>query len=96
MKTDVKEDEINLFDLPLLGAGNFRLLILGPPSVLKAMMRPPAVLAALGSGFAWLLWVFLRQGWKHAAFDPQAAEEQARPRTFFGFKGRPLQPWAPR
>ena len=85
MKTDAQEGEINLLDLLLVGAGNLRLLILGPPTVLEAMMRPPAVLAALGSGFAWLLWVFLRQGWKHAAFDPQAAEEQARPRTFFGF-----------
>lgn len=47
-----------------------------------------AVLAALGGGFALLLWVFMRQAWKSAAQDPQAAEKQARLRAAMGFKGR--------
>lgn len=46
-----------------------------------------AVLAALGSGFALLLWVFTRQAWKNAAQDPQAAEKQARLRAAMGLKG---------
>lgn len=47
-----------------------------------------AVLAAFGSGFALLLWVFMRQAWKNAAQDPEAAEKQARLRAAMGFKGR--------
>jgi len=48
-----------------------------------------AVLAALGSGFALLLWVFMRQAWKNAAQDPQAAEKQAKLLAAIGFNGRP-------
>ena len=47
-----------------------------------------AVLAALGSGFALLLWVFMRQAWKNAAQDPQAAEKQTKLRTAMGLKAR--------
>lgn len=47
-----------------------------------------AVLAALGSGFVLLLWMFMRQAWKNAAQDPEAAEKQARSRAAMGFKGR--------
>lgn len=47
-----------------------------------------AILAALGGGFALLLWVFMRQAWKNAALDPQAAQKQARLRAALGFKGR--------
>ena len=49
-----------------------------------------AFLAALGSGLALLLWVFLRQAWINAAQDPQAAEKQARLRATLGFKGGTL------
>lgn len=48
-----------------------------------------AVLAALGSGFSLLLWVFMRQAWKSAAQDPEAAEKQAQLLAAMGFKGRP-------
>ena len=44
-----------------------------------------AVLAALGSGFALLLWVFMRQAWVNAALDPQAAQKHARLRAAMGF-----------
>lgn len=57
-----------------------------PVAPKKSMM---AVLAALGSGFALLLWVFMRQAWKNAAHDPEAAEKQARLRAAMGFKGGP-------
>ncbi len=46
-----------------------------------------AVLAALGAGFALLLWVFMRQAWKRAAQDPQAAQKQVRLRAALGLKG---------
>ena len=46
-----------------------------------------AVLAALGSGFALLLWVFMRQAWRGAAQNPDAAEKQAKLRLAFGLKG---------
>lgn len=45
-----------------------------------------AILAALGSGFALLLWVFMRQAWKTAALNPEAAEKQAKLRAAIGFK----------
>ena len=44
------------------------------------------VLAALGTGFALLLWVFMRQAWRNAAQDPQGAEKQARLREALGLK----------
>lgn len=36
------------------------------------------LLAAFGSGFSLLLWVFMRQSWKNAGQNPQAVEKQAR------------------
>lgn len=44
------------------------------------------VLAVMSSGFALLLWVFMRQAWKNAAHDPKAAEKQARLHAALGFK----------
>jgi uncharacterized protein involved in exopolysaccharide biosynthesis len=46
-----------------------------------------ATLAALGSGFALLLWVFMRQAWRGAVRDPQTAEKLAKLRVALGFKG---------
>lgn len=43
-----------------------------------------AVLAALGSGFFFLLWVFVRQAWKNTGQDSQIAEKQARLLTALG------------
>lgn len=46
-----------------------------------------AVLSALVSGFALLLWVFVRQAWRrNAALDPQAAEKLAKLRAALGLK----------
>lgn len=43
-----------------------------------------AVLAALGAGFALLLFVFMRQAWRNAAQDPGTAPKMARLRAAFG------------
>jgi hypothetical protein len=40
-----------------------------------------AVLSALGSGFALLLWVFMRRAWRSAALEPGGAEKQAKIRS---------------
>lgn len=47
------------------------------------------MLAALGTGFALLLWVFMHHSWRRAAQDPQTADKQARLRAAIGFKARP-------
>jgi hypothetical protein len=44
------------------------------------------VLAALGSGFVLLLFVFMRQAWKNAASDPEAALKQSQLKRALGFK----------
>lgn len=43
-----------------------------------------AVFAALGSGFALLLWVFMRQAWRNAALDPVGAQKLTRLRAALG------------
>lgn len=62
-----------------------------PPTLPTEPVAPKksliAVLAALGSGFTLLLCVFMRQAWKNAAQDPEAAEKQAKLRAAVGFKG---------
>lgn len=45
-----------------------------------------AILATLGSGFALLLYVFVRQGMRNAARSSETAEKLARIRRSFGFK----------
>lgn len=45
-----------------------------------------AVLAAFGSGFVLLFFVFMRQAWINAAADPEAALKQKRLRRALGFK----------
>lgn len=52
-----------------------------PVSNKKALI---AVMAALGTGFALLLFVFMRQAWRNAAQDPAAASKMARLRAAFG------------
>jgi hypothetical protein len=45
-----------------------------------------AVLSTLATGLALLLWVFMRQAWRNAALDPQAAPKLARLRAALGLK----------
>ena len=44
-----------------------------------------ATLSALAVGFALLLWVFMRQAWRNAVLDPQAAPKLARLRAALGW-----------
>ena len=54
-----------------------------PVSSKKALV---AIMATLGTGFALLLFVFMRSAWRGAAQDPEAAQKQARVRAALGFK----------
>ena len=40
-----------------------------------------AVMTALGTGFALLLWVFMRQAWRNAEQNPEGAQKVARLRN---------------
>jgi hypothetical protein len=57
-----------------------------PTEAVAPKKRLIAILAALGSGFALLLWVFMRQAWRGAAGDPESAEKQAKLRAALGLK----------
>ena len=70
--------------------GQSRDVVLQPPTLptepapsKKALM---ATLAALGTGFALLLFVFVRAAWRGAAQDPEAAQKQTRLRAALGLK----------
>ena len=52
-----------------------------PVSNKKALL---AVMAALGTGFALLIFVFIRQAWRNAVHDPVVAPKMARLRAAFG------------
>lgn len=84
-------DAIAAIELQL--RGSTRDVVIAPPTLPTQPTKPKkaliAVLAALGTGFALLLWVFMRQAWNSAAQDPQAAGKQARLRAAIGFKARP-------
>jgi len=54
-----------------------------PVSNKKALI---AIMTTLATGFALLLFVFMRQAWRNAAQDPQAAHKLARLRAALGFK----------
>lgn len=46
-----------------------------------------ALLALIGTGFVLLVFVFMRQAWNGARFDPESAQKQARVRAALGLKG---------
>jgi hypothetical protein len=81
-----------VLSIPRSLQGLSRDVVVQPPTLPTEPVAPKksliAVLAALGSGFALLLWVFMRQAWKNAAQDPQAAEKQAKLLAAMGFKGK--------
>lgn len=68
--------------------GQTRDVVASPPSLPTEATRPNksliAVVAALGTGFALLLWVFMRQAWKNAAQDPETHKKQVRLRAALG------------
>ena len=70
--------------------GTTRDVVFSPPTLPTEPVAPKkslmAVLAALGSGFVLLLFVFMRQAWKNAAADPEAALKQNQLRRALGLK----------
>jgi hypothetical protein len=61
-----------------------------PPTLPTEPVSPKkgliAALAAIAAGFVFLLWVFMRQAWRNAARDPQAAERQGQLAAALGIK----------
>jgi capsular polysaccharide biosynthesis protein len=72
--------------------GNTRDSISSPPTLPTQPTAPKrgliAILVTLGSGFALLLWVFMRQIWRNGAQDPLVAEKQAKLLAALEFRGR--------
>jgi LPS O-antigen subunit length determinant protein (WzzB/FepE family) len=68
--------------------GVTRDVVVSPPSLPTEATKPHksliAVLAAIGSGFALLLWVFMRQAWRNAAQAPETSKKQAQLRATLG------------
>jgi hypothetical protein len=58
-----------------------------PTKATKPQKGLIAVLAALGSGFALLLWMFLRQAWMNTAQDPETLKKKARLRASLRMPG---------
>ena len=80
----------DVLSIPRALQGLSRDVVLQPPTLptepvssKKALM---ATLAALGTGFALLLFVFVRAAWRGAAQDPEAAQKQIRLRAALGLK----------
>jgi LPS O-antigen subunit length determinant protein (WzzB/FepE family) len=70
--------------------GLSRDVVVQPPTLPTEHVSPKksmiAILAALGTGFALLLWVFMRQSWRALATRPEAADKLDRLRATFKFK----------
>lgn len=82
--------QADVLSIPRTLQGLSRDVVMQPPTLPTEPIAPKkrviAVLAALGSGFALLLWVFMRQAWRNAALDPETAEKQSKLRVALGFK----------
>jgi hypothetical protein len=69
--------------------GLSRDIVTQPPTLPTEYVSPKkglfATLSALAAGFALLLWVFMRQAWRNAVLDPQAAPKLARLRAALGW-----------
>jgi hypothetical protein len=70
--------------------GLSRDVVVQPPTLPTEHVSPKksmiAILAALGTGFALLLWVFMRQSWRALATRPEAADKLDRLRATFKSK----------
>ena len=79
-------DTIAAIELQLKGFS--RDAVFSPPTLPTKPVAPKkgliAVMTALGTGIALLLFVFMRQAWRNAAQDPAAAPKIARLRAAFG------------
>jgi hypothetical protein len=69
--------------------GLSRDIVTQPPTLPTDHVSPKkglfATLSALAAGFSLLLWVFIRQAWRNAVLDPQAAPKLARLRAALGW-----------
>jgi LPS O-antigen subunit length determinant protein (WzzB/FepE family) len=78
-----------VLSIPRTLQGLTRDVVVQPPTLPIDAVAPKkslmAILAALGSGFALLLWVFARKAWTGASVDPLAADKQSRFRKLLGF-----------
>ena len=78
--------------IPRALQGLSRDVVKQPPTLPTEAVAPKksliAVLATLASGFVLLLFVFMRQAWKNAAADPEAALKHSQLRRALGLKSR--------
>lgn len=78
--------------IPRTLQGLSRDVVKQPPTLPTEAVAPKksliAVLAALGSGFALLLFVVMRQAWQYAATDPESARKQRKLRQALGLTTR--------
>ena len=79
----------DVLSIPRALQGLSRDVLIQPPTLPTVAAAPKkgliAILAALASGFALLLWVFLRKAWMSTAQDPLGAEKQKRLQAALGF-----------
>ena len=79
----------DVLSIPRTLQGLSRDVLIQPPTLPTVAAAPKkgliAVLATVASGFALLLWVFLRKAWLSTAQDPLGAEKQKRLRAALGF-----------
>lgn len=79
-----------VLSIPRTLQGLSRDSVIQPPTLPTEAVAPKkitiAVIAALASGFALLLWVFMRKAWANTQQDPMTAKKQARLRAALGFK----------
>jgi uncharacterized protein involved in exopolysaccharide biosynthesis len=83
-----------VLSIPRTLQGLSRDIVIQPPTLPTEAVAPKksliAVMAALASGFALLLWVFMRKAWVNTQQDPVTAIKQARLWAAMGFKSKPL------
>lgn len=81
-----------VLNIPRILQGLSRDIVVQPPTLPSGPnvthRKLIAVLAALGTGFSILLWIFLRRSWMVAAKDPRASEKQTKLIAAMGFKTR--------
>jgi uncharacterized protein involved in exopolysaccharide biosynthesis len=79
-----------VLSIPRTLQGLSRDTVIQPPTLPTEAVAPKksliAFMAALVSGFALLLWLFMRKAWANTQQDPLTAKKQARLRAAMGFK----------
>ena len=83
-----------VLSIPRTLQGLSRDAVIQPPTLPTEAVAPKksliAVMAALVSAFALLLWVFMRKAWANTQQDPATAIKLGRLRVAMGFKSKPL------